>query len=81
MLACFNWKWNFAQSFLEFYHFRVLGSGRTLTAIARQHVAYFLKAALQILALGLLTTYTDNSNFFFYKPELVRFSPSTITLV
>jgi len=50
----FNWKWNFAQSFLNFYSFRVLGNARTQTAITCQRVAYLLKAALQIGALRLL---------------------------
>jgi len=42
----FNRKWIFAQHFFELYSFHALGSARTLTAITRQHVAYFLKAAL-----------------------------------
>jgi len=55
MCSRFNQKWNFAKHFLEFYSFRALGSGKTLTAITRQHVTYFIEAALQIVALGLLT--------------------------
>jgi len=52
--SLFNRKWSFTQRFLEFYSF-ALGIGRTLTAITRQRVTYFIKAAL-LVALGLLTT-------------------------
>jgi len=52
----FNWKWNFAQCFLKFDSFRVLGSARTLMATTCQRVGYLLKVALQIGALRLLNT-------------------------
>jgi len=69
----FNRKWNFAQRFLEFYSFRALESGRTLTAITHHHVTYFLKAALQIVALGLLTTQIPVTKFFFESQSLSGF--------
>jgi len=56
-------KWYLAPRFLEFYSFHVLGNTRTLTAITRQHVACFLKAALLIVAQGLLNTADISNNF------------------
>jgi len=55
----------------------VLGSGRTLTAITHQRVAYILKAALQIVALGLLATVIPVT--FFLKTNICLVIPERVT--
>jgi len=55
--------------FLEFHSFRALESGRTLTAITHQRIAYIFKVALQNVALGLLNTLKKVSNFFKMKGD------------
>jgi len=62
--SCFNQKWYFAPRFLKLYSFRALGTGRRLTAITRQRVAYFLKTALLFVAQGLLDTLISVIIFF-----------------
>jgi len=47
--SSFNQKWNFDKHYLELYYFRALKSGRTLTAVTRQHINTFFEAELQIV--------------------------------
>jgi len=50
--SSFNQKWNFDKHYLELYYFRALKSGRTLTAVTRQHIIHFLKQNCKLYLKG-----------------------------